>query len=117
MFDFSGKNVLITGASYGLGEQFAKDFAQAGANLVVTARGEEQLKELAKSCESIGSKVVAVPGDVSIEQDVNRVISEGIKELGHIDVLINNAGIADPRGVCPEQYDSETFNNLSLIHI
>ena len=117
MFDFSGKNVLITGASYGLGEQFAKDFAQAGANLIVTARGEEQLKELAKSCESIGSKVVAVPGDVSIEQDVNRVITEGIKELGHIDVLINNAGIADPRGVCPEQYDSETFNNILAVDL
>ena len=81
MFDFSGKNVLITGASYGLGEHFAKDFAEAGANLIITARGEEQLEKVAKSCESTGCKVVAVSGDVSIEQDVNRVISEGIKEL------------------------------------
>ena len=117
MFDFSGKNVLITGASYGLGEQFANEFASAGANLILTARSKEQLEEVAKACRLKGNDVLVVSGDVSIEKDVVRVISRAVDELGHIDILINNAGIADPRGVSPEQYDSETFNKILSIDL
>lgn len=117
MFDFTGKVVLITGASYGLGEQFAYAFADAGANLVLTARSTEQLETVAKACEDRGSKVTIVPGDVSVEDDVRKVIATGIEEQGQIDVLINNAGIADPRGVCAEKFDSETFNQILSVDL
>ncbi|MBL6689860.1 MAG: SDR family oxidoreductase [Pseudomonadales bacterium] len=117
MFDFTGKVVLITGASYGLGEQFAYAFADAGANLVLTARSTEQLEVVAKACEDKGSKVTIVPGDVSVEDDVRKVIATGIEEQGQIDVLINNAGIADPRGVCAEKFDSETFNRILSVDL
>jgi short-subunit dehydrogenase len=95
MFDFKEKVVLITGASYGLGEQFAYDFARSGADLILTARSVEQLEEVGARCREIGSRVAIIPGDVSVEADVKNVISSGIKALGRIDVLINNAGIAD----------------------
>ncbi|MBO6557777.1 MAG: glucose 1-dehydrogenase [Pseudomonadales bacterium] len=117
MFDFTGKVVLITGASYGLGEQFAYAFAEAGANLILTARSTEQLETVGKICEEKGSTVTIVPGDVSVEDDVKKVIASGIEEQGQIDVLINNAGIADPRGVCAEEFDSETFNRILSVDL
>ena len=117
MFDFSGKNVLITGASYGLGEQFAYAFAAAGANVILTARSEELLQAVASQCEQSGVQAIAIAGDVSNEDDVARVVSGGIEAFGQIDVLINNAGIADPRGVAPEQFDAETFNRILAVDL
>lgn len=117
MFDFTNKVVLITGASYGFGEQFAYAFAKAGADLVLTARSTEALEQVGETCRASGAKVVVVAGDVSKESDVNQVIQQGIKILGRIDVLINNAGIADPRGVCAEQFDTETFNQILSVDL
>lgn len=117
MFDFNKKVVLITGASYGFGEQFAYAFAEAGANLILTARSEAALQAVGNSCQSKGAEVVVVAGDVSVEADVKRVIELGIADLGRIDVLINNAGIADPRGVCAEQFDTETFNQILSVDL
>jgi NAD(P)-dependent dehydrogenase (short-subunit alcohol dehydrogenase family) len=117
MFDFSGKTVLITGASYGLGEQFAKAFAAAGANLVLTARSAELLEAVAESCRALGSTVTVAPGDVSVEADVIRVVAAGRAEHGHIDVLVNNAGIADLRGLAAEHFDAETFNRIVSVDL
>jgi gluconate 5-dehydrogenase len=110
MFDFSGKTVLVTGASYGLGEAFALAFADAGADLVLTARSAEMLESVAERCRANGRRVTAVAGDVSIEADVARVVAEGIAQHGSIDVLVNNAGVSDLRGVAPERFDMETWN-------
>lgn len=117
MFNFNDKVVLITGASYGLGEQFAYSFAEAGADLILTARSEEMLETVGASCREKGAKVCVVPGDVSVEADVHRVIQEGISAHGRIDVLINNAGIADARGVAAEQFDTETFNQILSVDL
>ena len=117
MFDFSNKVVLITGASYGFGEQFAYAFAEAGANVILTARSEDALTQVGKACEAKGASVCVVAGDVSNEADVNAVIQAGLQQLGKIDVLINNAGIADPRGVSAEQFDTETFNRIISVDL
>lgn len=110
MFDFTGKTVLITGASYGLGEGFAHAFAKAGADLVLTARSAEILESVAEVCRTEGVKVTVVPGDVSVEADVIRVVQAGIANHGKIDVLVNNAGVSDMRGVSAERFDMETWN-------
>jgi len=117
MFDFKGKVVLITGASYGLGEQFAYSFAEAGADLILTARSQAMLEQVGSKCEEKGAKVTVVTGDVSVEADVHQVIKEGIAAHDHIDVLINNAGIADARGVAAEQFDTETFNQILSVDL
>ena len=117
MFDFSNKIVLITGASYGLGEQFAYSFAEAGGDLILTARSEDLLEGVATKCREMGRAVTVVAGDVSNEEDVKKVIAKGIEDHGRIDVLINNAGIADPRGVAAEQFDAETFNRILAVDL
>jgi NAD(P)-dependent dehydrogenase (short-subunit alcohol dehydrogenase family) len=117
-FDFSGKSILITGASYGLGEAFALGFARAGGELILTARSEELLQGVASACRSAGSpKVTVVAGDVSVEADVQRVVSTGIAEHGKIDALVNNAGISDLRGLSPEQYDLAMFQQIIAVDL
>jgi len=110
MFDFTGKTVLITGASYGLGEGFAHGFAKAGADLVLTARSAAMLESVAEVCRAEGVKVTVAPGDVSIEADVVRVVETGVANHGKIDVLVNNAGVSDMRGVAAERFDMATWN-------
>lgn len=118
MFDFSGKTVLVTGASYGLGEGFAHAFAEAGAELVLTARSADLLEAVAEVCRSKGSsKVTVVPGDVSVESDVAAVVAGGIEAHGRIHVLVNNAGIADLRGLAPERFDMETWNRILAVDL
>lgn len=117
MFDFTKKVVLITGASYGLGEYFAYAFAKAGADLILTARSAEALSAVGEKCTGMGSKVTVATGDVSVEADVARVIAAGLAEHGQIDVLINNAGIADTKGVAAEQFSAENFNNILSVDL
>lgn len=110
VFDFSGKTVLITGASYGLGEAFAHGFAAAGAELILTARSTDLLEAVADACRNAGSpKVSAITGDVSVEDDVERVVGQGIAEHDTIDVLINNAGVSEVSGVVSEQFGAEEW--------
>lgn len=118
MFDFNNKAVLITGASYGLGEQFAYAFAKAGAELILTARSADALEQVAAQCLEHGSPRVTVePGDVSIESDVERVVTAGVNAHGKIDVLINNAGISDVRGISAEQFPGEDFNRILSVDL
>ena len=75
MFDYSQKAAIVTGASYGLGEVFAKDLAKAGCALTLTARSSDLLEAVADQCRELGSpKVITVTGDVSVEADVVRVV-------------------------------------------
>lgn len=117
MFDFKNKVVLVTGASYGLGEYFAYAFAEAGADLILTARSADALAAVGETCREKGSKVTVVTGDVSIEADVRNVIATGIADHGHIDVLINNAGVADTKGVVAEQFSAESFNHIIAVDL
>jgi len=117
MFDFRGKTVLITGASYGLGEGFAHAFADAGSDLVLTARSSDLLEGVAEVCRGKGSTVTAITGDVSVEADVVRVVEGAIAAHGRIDVLVNNAGVSDLRGVAPEQFDMETWNWIMSVDL
>jgi NAD(P)-dependent dehydrogenase (short-subunit alcohol dehydrogenase family) len=117
MFDFNNKVVLVTGASYGLGEYFAYAFAEAGADLILTARSTDALETVGAKCREKGSTVTVVTGDVSVEADVRHVIATGIADHGQIDVLINNAGVADTKGVVAEQFSAESFNHIIAVDL
>mgnify|MGYP001547715686 FL=1 len=88
-----GKTVMITGASRGIGEAAARAFAQAGANVVLVARGQDAIAEIAGS---IGEKALAIPCDVSKYWEVERAVQAAEDTFGSVDVLVNNAGMIEP---------------------
>jgi NAD(P)-dependent dehydrogenase (short-subunit alcohol dehydrogenase family) len=88
-----GRNAIITGASQGFGLEIARAFVRAGANVVICARDAERLEVAAAEL-----RVIAEPADVSIDDDARRVVARAVAELGHIDILANNAGVYGPMG-------------------
>jgi short-subunit dehydrogenase len=86
-------SAIITGGSQGIGKATAILFARKGYDLVITARKPEVLEAAAAEVRAIGTKVLALPCDVSQEEDVNTLISKALEYFGSIDVLINNAGV------------------------
>ncbi|MEM8904205.1 MAG: SDR family oxidoreductase [Actinomycetota bacterium] len=116
-FSVQGKVIVITGASYGLGEYFANELAKEGAELVLTARSADLLEQTAESCRAHGAKVSTFTGDVSDEDDVRRTVDGALEAHGRIDVLVNNAGISDMRGVPAESFDVETLNTIMNVDL
>ena len=94
----TGRNALVTDGSLGIGRATALQLALSGADVAITARDGARLAQVAKelSRES-GRRIVAVPGDMSRNEDIERVVATAREALGHIDILINNAG-ASPAG-------------------
>ncbi|MCD8187385.1 MAG: SDR family oxidoreductase [Ruminococcus sp.] len=92
---FENKSVIVTGASSGMGRQIALDFAKEGATVIAVARRKERLEALAAEAESFAGKIIPYPGDVSQEETVNGMVDYAVKELGRLDVLVNNAGVMD----------------------
>ena len=88
------KVVIISGASRGIGRATALLLAQHGANVVVTARNVIELKQLETQAieGQVRGKIVAVPGDVSTEVDMQRVVQTALDQFGRVDIVINNAG-------------------------
>ncbi len=91
----SGKTVLITGASRGIGAAAARAFADAGANVALVARSTGDIAEIAGE---IGEKAIAIPCDVSRYAEVQTAIAKTVETFGQLDVLINNAGVVTPIG-------------------
>lgn len=88
------KTVIITGASSGIGKACAIAFAKRGANIVISGRNKENLEHAADELRKTGAQILAVSGDVSIENDCKLLIEKTIEKFGSIDILINNAGIS-----------------------
>ena len=103
------KSVLITGASRGIGRESAKLFAQNGWKVAVNyCSSERQALELVKELSDMGSEAIAVQGDVSDRSQVTSMAASLLKDFGELDVLVNNAGIAQQKlftDITPNDWD------------
>ncbi len=88
----SGKIVMITGGSSGIGKAAAQMMARAGAKVLVVARGEEALLETVKEIKEQGGDALPYRADLSDMDDCDRLVTKVLKDHGHVDVLVNNAG-------------------------
>jgi NADP-dependent 3-hydroxy acid dehydrogenase YdfG len=88
-----GKVIVITGASSGLGEAAARALAAAGAPVVLGARRAERLRKLADEIEQGGGRALAQATDVTVLDQVRRLVEAAVKTFGRVDVIINNAGV------------------------
>lgn len=93
MTEMTGRTVLITGASRGIGEAAARAFAAAGANVALVSRSEEEIRRLAGE---IGPGALAIRGDVSRYGDVALAVETCVRTFGGLDVLVGNAGVIEP---------------------
>lgn len=99
LFDLTGKTAVVTGASSGLGASAAVAYARAGADVALLARRVEKLKEIQEDIEKTGRKAIAVGCDVTEETSVKEAMQTVLDTFGHIDILLNNAGVAVRGGV------------------
>ena len=120
--DLSGRVAFITGASSGLGAQFARTLARAGAGVVLASRRVEKLKELRARIEGEGGDAHVIELDVTDHDSIKSAVAHAETEMGSIDILVNNSGVSTTQriqDVTPEDYDFifDTNVKLSLIHI
>ncbi|MGI9659177.1 MAG: SDR family NAD(P)-dependent oxidoreductase [Gaiellaceae bacterium] len=113
--ELDGKVALVTGASQGLGRQFAATLARAGATLVVASRNTQALEELAGEIAASGGTAHVVQLDVTDVESIETAVASAIEQAGAIDILINNAGLAVNalvRDTTPEDFDLVMNTNV-----
>jgi NAD(P)-dependent dehydrogenase (short-subunit alcohol dehydrogenase family) len=92
LFDLTGRVAIVTGASSGLGERFARVLLAAGANVVAVARRADRLASLAEGNDA----VLSVTADVTKSEQVETIVPAALERFGRVDVLVNNAGLGKP---------------------
>lgn len=109
----SGKVAVVTGASRGIGGAIALELARQGADLVLTARDESALKDVAESCQALGRKAMVVAGDLAQPSFPKIVLKAAVDAFGKVDILVNNAG-ATKRGEFLELTDTDWEDGFAL---
>lgn len=100
LFDLTGKSALVTGGSKGLGKAMARGFAEAGADVFISSRSEEELKAAAAEIgEGLKVRVEWMVADMLDRAAVKQLADEAVKRLGKIDILVNNAGSNQPQAI------------------
>ncbi|HZL30056.1 MAG TPA: glucose 1-dehydrogenase [Pseudolabrys sp.] len=94
MFNLTGRVALVTGASSGLGQQFARALADNGASVALVARRADRLTAFKAELEKTGARAIAIEADVTVAADMKRAFDEAEKAFGTVTILVNNAGVA-----------------------
>ncbi|MCH7626830.1 MAG: SDR family NAD(P)-dependent oxidoreductase, partial [Chloroflexi bacterium] len=91
-FSLEGRTAIVTGGGRGIGRAIALVLAEAGADVVVTARTQSEIAQTAKEVEALGRRALALQADVSSSSQVDSMVERALDEFGRIDILVNNAG-------------------------
>ncbi|QJQ05047.1 SDR family oxidoreductase [Undibacterium piscinae] len=115
LFDLSGKTALITGGSRGLGLQMAEALGEQGATIVLSSRKQSDLDEAVAHLKSRGIQASAIAADLGQESAIKPLVDEALARLGHIDILINNAGAT--WGAPAEDHSVEAWDKVMNLNI
>ncbi|MES2126298.1 MAG: SDR family oxidoreductase [Pseudomonadota bacterium] len=115
LFSLAGKTALITGGSRGLGLQMAEALGEQGAKLVISARKQSELDEAVAHLKERGIEASAIAADLSQDAHIAPLVDEALKRLGHIDILINNAGAS--WGAPAEDYPVEAWDKVMNLNV
>ena len=107
IFNLTGKVVLVTGGSRGLGKSCAEAVASVGATTVIAARDQAKIDETLGVLAQYGVKTLGISADMTKEADIKRMVDETVKAFGRIDVLFNNAGTTRPHRFIHEEIDED----------
>ena len=111
MFDLTGRTAFVTGGSKGLGKAMARGLAEAGADIFISSRNEDQLKAaLDEILDGTGRKGGYCVADMAKRDDVRRLGEEALAKMGKVDILINNAGTNAPEPI--DQITEETWDRV-----
>ena len=115
LFDLTGKTALITGGSRGLGLQMAEALGEQGATIVLSSRKQADLDEAVAHLKSLGITASAIAADLGKESAIKPLVDEALARLGHIDILINNAGAT--WGAPAEDHSVEAWDKVMNLNI
>jgi 3-oxoacyl-[acyl-carrier protein] reductase len=116
MADISGRVALITGSSRGIGRAIALSLARAGVDIVVNCRTRmAEAREVESEIRGLGRKCAAIQADVSRSEEVNRLVREGVEQVGPVDILVNNAAIIRPQPI--EQITEQDWDELMAVNV
>jgi len=120
-FRLDGKVALVTGAGRGIGRGIALAFAESGADVVCAARTQAQIEEVAADVRALGRRALALPCDVTDAAALDALVATTLRELGRVDVLVNNAGGSPPTptlSLTDKAFeDAYRFNVTSALHL
>lgn len=91
-FGLEGKTAVVTGGAGGIGSCICREYARAGANVVVASRNQENIDKVATELKGLGAKSLAVATDITAPPEVDRMIERTVSEFGRVDIIVNNAG-------------------------
>src|SRR5262245_3498145 len=110
----AGSKAIVTGGSKGIGRETARILAEEGCDVAVTARDADRLARVTEELsDTTGGKVLPFPGDMSVQEDVDRTMKGAIEALGHVDILVTCAG-SSPGGLLEELTDDQWLSSLQL---
>ncbi len=115
LFDYSGRSVLVTGGSRGIGRNMALGFAVAGAQVVVSSRKADACMAVVREIEAAGGIGWAIPADAAIPKQLDQLVEEAWQRCGRIDVLVNNAGVG--LGAPMEQTDLGLWEKIVNVNL
>jgi NAD(P)-dependent dehydrogenase (short-subunit alcohol dehydrogenase family) len=116
LFDLKGRVALVTGGSKGLGKAMARGFAESGADIVISSRHENELKQAAAEiAEGTKAKVVYFVADMTKRADVKMLAADALAAMGRVDILVNNAGSNQPQAI--DQITDEAWDRIVELNL
>ena len=112
-FDFTGRRVLVTGGTSGIGEATASSFAAAGAQVVVNGRNEDRARQLISEAKPAAGSVTFVQGDLGSREQCELIVTEAVGILGGLDIVINSAGVIY-HATAEETTDEQWLNTMNI---